>query len=250
SYYLINEEQGTEYLDYNEGSKDVSSIFYLESVIDYNQKFADKHNLSGMLVYIMRNELKGNAGSLQLSLPFRNLGLSGRMTYSYDDRYYGEFNFGYNGSERFYKTNRFGFFPSAGIAWTISNEDFWVNIKDVVSNFRLRTTYGLVGNDAIGSPSDRFFYLSNVDMNSENHSYTFGEQRGRTRNGVAISRYSNPDITWETAYKTNIALELELFKSFNLTADYFYEHRKNILMPRADIPTTMGLSSIVSANIG
>lgn len=249
-YTLLNEARGTEYLDYVPGSKTVSSVFYLEAALNYNRTFNDRHTFSGMLVNIMRNELSGNAGSLQLSLPFRNLGLSGRFTYAYDSRYHAEFNFGYNGSERFYETNRFGFFPSVGVAWSVSNEPFWEPIKPVISNLRLRGTYGLVGNDAIGSPSDRFFYLSNVEMNSDARGHTFGRDRTNTKLGIELTRYSNPDITWETAYKSNIALELGLFDRLQITADWFSEHRKNILMERSDIPTTMGLAAPISANLG
>ena len=250
NYTLLNEELGTEYLDYAEGDKTVSSVFYMESALNYNRTFNDKHNLSAMLVYIMRNRLDGNAGSLQLSLPFRNLGLSGRTTYSFDNRYFAEFNFGYNGTERFHKSNRFGFFPSAGLAWSVSNEKFWENIKPVVDNLRIRGTYGLVGNDAIGDAEDRFFYLSNVEMNSVDRNHAFGENRENSKDGIAITRYSNPDITWETAYKTNVAIELGLFNKLDINADFFWEHRKNILMTREDIPTTMGLSAAIAANLG
>src|SRR3546814_724174 len=120
----------------------------------------------------------------------------------------------------------------------------------VVSNLRLRATYGLVGNDAIGSAADRFFYLSNVDMNNEGRSAVFGTDRSYSRDGVSISRYSNFDITWETAYKTNLAIEVGLFDKVQIMADFFREHRKNILMPRQYIPSTMGLSSPISANLG
>jgi TonB-linked SusC/RagA family outer membrane protein len=248
SLSLINENQGREYLDYSEGPKQVSSIFYLESALSYNRTFKDKHGLSGMLVYIMRQSLAANAGTLQLSLPSRNVGLSGRATYSFNSRYFAEFNFGYNGSERFYKTNRFGFFPSAGLAWSVSNEKFWEPLKDVVTNFRLRGTYGLVGNDAIGRPEDRFFYLSNVNMEAGGAS--FGRENGYTRTGVTVTRYANQDITWETARKMNIALELGFFDKLQIQADYFSEDRYNILMSRENIPSTMGLSSPVRSNVG
>src|SRR5690606_40732883 len=88
--------------------------------------------------YIMRNSLVANAGDLQRSLPFRNLGLSGRFTYAFDNRYFAEFTFGYNGSERFHEDKRYGFFPSGGLAWSISNEKFFEPFKDVVTNLRLR----------------------------------------------------------------------------------------------------------------
>src|SRR5690606_25584486 len=100
---LINENTGREYLDYSEGPKEVSSIFYLESALSYNKTFKEKHGLSGMIVYTMRQSLAANARSLQLSLPNRNVSISGRGTYAYDSLYFAEFNFGYNGSEHFYK---------------------------------------------------------------------------------------------------------------------------------------------------
>ncbi|RZM27694.1 MAG: SusC/RagA family TonB-linked outer membrane protein, partial [Pedobacter sp.] len=248
---VLNEQSATEYLGYSEGPKQLSSVFYLQSILNYARNFK-KHGLSGMLVYMMQQNLSANAGNLQLSLPFRNLGLSGRATYNYDGRYFAEFNFGYNGSERFYEDKRFGFFPSAGVAWSISNEKFFESIKPVISSLRLRATYGLIGNDAIGSPSDRFFYLSNVNMNAGNRAAFFGRGDGATNSlsGVSVSRYSNPDITWETAKKQNYALELSLFEAFNLRAEYFSEKRENILMTRESIPTTMGFSAPIRANVG
>lgn len=248
NYAVLNE--GREFLDYSEGDRTVSSLFYLESALNYSRTFANKHAFSGLLVSIMRNRLDGNTGSLQQSLPYRNLGLSGRFTYSYDSRYFTEFNFGYNGSERFHESQRFGFFPSAGIAWSVSNEKFWEAIKPVVSNLRLRATYGLVGNDAIGSAADRFYYLSEIDMTSSVRSATFGLNRGTTLNGITVNRYANPDITWEKAYKTNLAIELGLFKKVDFQIDLFREHRKNIFMTREYIGAQLGLASKVAANVG
>lgn len=245
----LNEATGTEYLDYKMGSKAISSLFYMESALNYNRVF-QKHGLSGMLVFTMRQSLDADAEDLQQSLPSRNLGLSGRFTYNYDSRYYGEFNFGYNGSERFSENNRFGFFPSAGVAWQISNEPFWSSIKNSVNTLKLRATYGYVGNDAIGSATDRFFYLSNVNMNDAARGARFGSDYEYIRNGVTVSRYDNPDITWETSEKINLGLELGLFNQVEIQADFFNEHRRNILMTRASIPTSMGLSSSIRANIG
>jgi len=249
---LINEESATNYLGYNEGEKDINSSFYLESMLNYNHTFNEKHKISGLLVYIMQQRLAGNAGDLQLSLPFRNLGISGRATYSYDDRYFAEFAFGYNGSERFAKNERFGFFPSLGLAWSVSNEKFFEPIKSVVTNLRLRATYGLIGNDAIGAPEDRFFYLSNVNLNDGGRGAGFGRGDGASYslNGVSISRYSNPKITWEKATKKNLGIELGLYKDLNITVDFYTEDRTNILMDRSAIPLTMGLAATTRANVG
>jgi hypothetical protein len=240
----LNELDGTEYLDYSMGDRTISTLFYMESALNYNRTFNEKHGVSGMLVYIMRNELNAEANDLQQSLPYRNMGLSGRFTYSYDSRYMAEFNFGYNGSERFHKDHRFGFFPAAGVAWHISNEKFWEQITPYVNMFKLRATYGVVGNDAIGSAADRFFYLSNVRMDNSDRGASFGTEYGYPKNpvGVSISRYENRDITWEIAEKINLGLELGLWNKIGIQADFFHEYRRNILMTRSFIPTTMGLT--------
>ena len=244
---LLNEDYGSESLLYSEGPKEVVSIFYLESAINYNRIFADKHAVSGLLVYTMRQQLEANAGSLQLSLPSRNLGFAGRATYSYDSRYFAEFNFGYNGSERFSLNNRFGFFPSAGLAWSISNESFWEPFKKTVNSLRLRATYGLVGNDAIGDKNDRFYYLSNVIQGT---GAKFGTEYSYSKNGITLTRYANEAITWEISEKSNVALEIGLFNKLKIEAEYFNEYRRNILMTRADIPASMGLAAQMKANVG
>jgi TonB-linked SusC/RagA family outer membrane protein len=246
----FNEEAATEYLDYNLPARSQSNAFYLQSTLNYDRTVHDKNHFSGMLVYYMQSTINANPASLQLSLASRNIGLSGRGTYSFDNRYYTEFNFGYNGSERFYKSRRFGFFPSFGLAWSVSNEKFWKPLSRVVSNFRLRGTYGLVGNDQIGAADDRFFYLSEVNMNDPAHDGHFGMDNAYSANGITVTRYSNPEITWEVAHKTNIGVELGLFNKLNIKADFYSQVRKNILMTRASIPTTMGLSASVRANVG
>lgn len=255
--YVLNERDtdssypaGTEHLNYNETGKAITSTFYMESALSYNKRFNNKHGVSGMLVMLMQEGLEANGGTLELSLPSRNLGVSGRFTYNYGDRYFSEFNFGYNGSERFSEQNRFGFFPSGGVAWQVSNEKFWKPFEDYVQTLKLRATYGLVGNDAIGDKNDRFFYLSRVSLNSGPNGAVFGTDWNYSNNGVAVSRYANPEVTWEIAYKSNFGLELKAFKNLSIQADYFTEFRKNILMTRAYIPKYLGLSADVKANLG
>lgn len=239
---------GRESLDYSEGSKTVNSTTYMEAAINYDHKFG-KHNVSGMLVGQMRNYKDGNASTLQLSLPKRNLGISGRFTYGYDSRYFTEFNFGYNGSERFSKNERWGFFPSVGLGWLVSNEHFWKGkFADIITKLKLKATYGLVGNDQIGSSSDRFFYLSNISQNGPG--YSFGTENGYSKSGVKITRYADPYITWETAYKQNYGIELGLFNDLELQVDYYRETRKNILQTRSYISSTMGLTATPQSNIG
>ncbi len=249
--FKMNPDKGTEYLGYSEGGKDIAATTYTELAMNYDRTFNKKHGVSGLLVSVMRNYIEANAGSLILSLPSRNVGLSGRFTYSYDSRYFTEFNFGYNGSERFSENERFGFFPSIGGAWYVSNEPFWKGgIADAVTKLKLKGTYGLVGSDAIGDREDRFFYLSEVNMNNSSKGYTFGEEYGYKMNGVSISRYANELITWETSYKTNLGMEIGLFNDLEIIVDVYNEERKNILMNRSSIPSTMGLQSTPQTNVG
>lgn len=249
SLTLLNPNDGTEYLNYNEGLKDITTTNYMELAANYNRDFGG-HGVSGMLVFTRRTQQNSNAGDLQKSLPYKNQGLSGRFTYSYDKRYFAEFNFGYNGSERFAKNERYGFFPSFGVGYLISNEKFWKPLEKTVNKLKFKFTYGLVGNDQIGDANDRFFYLSNVNMNDSGKGQTFGSNWGNTINGITVSRYANELITWEKAKKTNIGLELGLFNKLEIQADLFYEQRNSILMTRSYIPSTMGLTAPVRANVG
>jgi TonB-linked SusC/RagA family outer membrane protein len=250
SLELLNESSATEYLNYNEGSKDINTSVYIEAAAIYNRTFAKKHDVGGLLVYQRQEKIYANQGTLQESLPHRNIGLSGRFTYGYDTRYMAEFNFGYNGSERFYKSHRYGFFPAVGLGWYVSNEKFWEPLKQGISKLKFKGTYGLVGNDAIGDDSERFFYLSDVNMSDSDKGATFGEDFSYSTNGITVDRYDNRDITWEMARKLNVGIEMGLFNDIEIQVDYFTEHRSNILMTRSYIPSTMGLSADVQANSG
>lgn len=247
---LLNEEKGTEYLDYTPGRKTVQSSFYTQSTLNYGHTFNRKHEINGLLVFLTQNRLTGNASDLQSSLPFRNVGLAGRATYSYDRRYNAEFDFGYNASERFSKNHRWGFFPSIGLAWNVSNEKFWEPLEPVITKLKLRGTYGLTGNDDIGSAGDRFLYLSNVNMNDPNRGATFGRDNSYSRTGVSVGRYSNTSITWERSTKANIGMDITLFKDWDIVIDVYKEIRSDILMAREATPAELGLSATPQANIG
>ncbi len=246
----LNPDGGTDYLDYVPGNREMENTMYSEWAIQYNKTIAEKHSVSGLFVATVREQKDNTYNTLQLSLPHRNAGLAGRATYSYDDRYYVEANFGYNGSERFAKSERWGFFPSAGLGWIVSNEPFWADYEQTITKFKLKATYGLVGNDEIGDSEDRFYYLSQLDMNSGGRGIAFGDEYGYSRPGISISRYEDDNITWEISRKSNYGMELNLWNNLEFQFDYFRENRRNILQTRADIPTTVGLQAIPKANIG
>jgi len=248
---LLNRDNNpTEYLNFSPTVRTATSHLYALAAFDYARTF-NKHTVSGSLISTLEQSQDPSAWELKLSLPHRNIGLSGRATYNFDNRYFTEFNFGYNGSERFYKDKQFGFFPTIGVGWMVSNEQFWSPLAHTITKLKFRGSYGLVGNDAIGGPDQRFFYLSNVDMNSSSTGASFGYNRGAYyRPGISISAYGNNNITWETSKQLNLAMEIGAWNKLNVVAEYWQQNRSNILMQRASIPTTMGLAAATFANVG
>lgn len=250
SYKLsrLNPTTGTEWINYQPGQRKINSSVYMEAKAEYTRLFNDKHNVNALFVYTMRNQKSGIAENLQLSLPYRNIGLAGRMAYNFDSRYFGEFTFGYNGSERFSKNNRWGFFPSGALGWMVSNEGFFEPLKDVFSQFKFKGSYGMAGQDQIGSGNDRFYYLSDVNMGAGS-SVHWGTLMDYNPGGVKFNRYANDEIGWETSYKMNVGFEATTTFGLSANVEYFTERRKNILLNRI-IPGTMGIVPDVKANLG
>ncbi|MDR1562618.1 MAG: TonB-dependent receptor [Dysgonamonadaceae bacterium] len=256
--YEIN-PTANKYLGNPAVDQSITNIMYGEAALSYDNGF-DKNNVSAMLVGTVRNYTAPNADLIK-SLPERNLGLAGRFTYNFDTRYFVEFNFGYNGSEKFDKDHRWGFFPSFGGGYLISNEKYWTSLKDKINLLKLKYTYGSAGNDQISN--QRFFYISEIQMgnpgddNIGGKGFKEGEGFGVLGNGSfsnmegpKIIHEMNKNITWEIAYKHNLGLELGVLNKINIQADIYKEHRVNILQERADIPVTIGLWSIPLANVG
>ena len=242
-------QEGTEFLSNNSTSNAVNSNYYYEFTTQYDRFFNDKHQVGGLLVFNFNEALnKYSNSSVFASLPARNMGISGRGTYGYDDRYFAELNFGYNGSEKFAENHRFGFFPSAGLGWIVSNESFFEKTFPSISLLKLKYTFGLVGNDNIGS--SRFFYLSDVNLGDGGRGYAWGADYNNYYNGYNINSYPNADVTWEVAEKTNYGVELGIKERLVLQLDYFIENRKKIYEERPVYPDTAGLTSVVSSNSG
>lgn len=242
----------TEYLNYQRGDPNANTFLYWQTALDYNRTFGD-HTLSSTLIGTMQSTVYSSAKdpvtdayTLPYSLPFRNLGLAGRLTYSFKNRYFTEFNFGYNGSERFSKEHRYGFFPTIGASWMVSNERFW-NTEGWFNKLKIRASHGLVGNDAIGN--QRFFYLSDVDLANGPNWAQFGFANQYERKGVLIRSYENRNITWETSRQSNLAAEATLFGGLNIIAEVYKNHRYDILRER-NIPSSEGLESKVFTNLG
>ena len=215
--------------------------------LDYAQTFADKHNVGAMLVYLQRDYNQNAPADFYATLPVRNQGIAGRVTYGYDDRYMIEANFGYNGSENFGEGKRFGFFPSVAIGYNISNENFFTPLRKVISNLKIRGSYGKVGNSSTDS---RFPYLTYVNLSGA--SYIFGNNWQNKGTGAIITRYGAAGARWETGIKADMGVELNLFNSLNITFDWFTETRKDIFMRRNIVPAESGITGDLRpyANLG
>lgn len=245
----VNSDPGynaTEYLDYFPGNSLINTNLYLQGNLDYSRQLGN-HNISSTLVYTQQQTVYANSSTLLNGLPHRNLGVAGRAAYNYKAKYFAEFNFGYNGSERFSAQHRYGFFPTIGAGWLVSEEPFFLPLTNIFDRVKIRGSYGLVGNDAISDR--RFFYASDVNLNGGGF-ISFGTNGGYSHNGVKINNYPDPNVTWETSKQANLALELTVLRNFNFIAEFYNYNRYNILQKRSYIPVTSGLEADIYANLG
>lgn len=221
-------------------------------VVDWMRSFG-KHDVSVMVAYLQRdynvnNPAKGPTDSEYWNtLPYRNQGVAGRITYGYNLKYFFEGNFGYNGSENFADGARFGFFPSLAVGYMISNEDFWSPLKNTVNSFKIRASWGKVGNDQI--QGSRFPYLDKVTPNALG--YTFGDTWQTSASGSQVATLGAMGAIWEVGTKYNLGIDLGIKNALTVTADYFTETRSDIFMQRRVIAAETGIvGSNPYANIG
>ena len=252
TYVLQEVRRGTDALGDPEQWRDGVFRLYLEGGLTYARRFAGVHDVSGLLIYT-QEEIKntsGNPGSIQRTLPQRLQGMRARLNYGFDDRYLAEMSLTYTGSEKFANDHRWGIFPAMGVGYILSNESYWEPLQDVMPMFKLKYSLGMVGNDQIAGPEDRFFFLSDIDPGS--WGYRWGRNFNSSYGGFNINRYANPQITWEIAVKQNVGFEMDLFKnrSLKVILEYFTENREQIYQARANLPETMGLTSNVYGNVG
>lgn len=254
SLNLLNTYKGESALGYttaNGGTR----VTYFEASMSYERKFAEDHQVGALLLYNQKEKNVLNATSATLALPYRNQGLAARLTYSYKYRYFGEINLGYNGSENFSPGKRFGLFPAGAVGWLISSEKFWEKFEPVVDYFKIRASYGLVGNDQIGG-NRRFIYNATIVNNTAPAGstgnlayYMFNDNFYYT--GIRIGDVANPNVGWETSHKTDLGMEVNFLKStIRLQADYFYDYRTGIFLQRQSIADYAGLSTQPWVNIG
>ncbi|GHV66260.1 SusC/RagA family TonB-linked outer membrane protein [Bacteroidia bacterium] len=250
--FALNPTGGQSYLGDVEPGRDGSLHYYFEGRLNWNRKFGD-HSIGLMTVGMVEENLVtgGNSRSIYSTLPERNMGNSGRLAYDYDERYFVEFAYGYNGSEKFTGEKQYGFFPSIGAGWLASNESFWAPMKDVIGTLKFKFTYGLVGNDAIAGRAGRFWFLSDITAGSGG-GYIWGRNFMTQYGGYRTVRYANEDITWEVSTKSNLGLELGLFKddALKLQVDFYRDVRDKIYMERENLTASAGFEAPISGNVG
>ena len=231
---------GTDVLSHSSNGNFGNQSTYLEGSLSYDHVFAKKHSVNALFLYNQRSYDWGDVQSK------RTQGIAGRLSYTYDNRYIGEFNFGYNGSENFAKGHRYGFFPSIALGYVISEEKFMDPLRSTVNLLKLRASVGKLGNDDIGGR--RFAYITTINSNASG--YNWGYKGDYYRGGIQEGDYGVADLTWETSVKANVGLEVGLWNALNVQVDFFKEHRTNIFMQRSTIPTQVGYINSPWANYG
>ena len=266
---VIYNADGTPYIVYRQNGNDTDPSYsasqgkardwYLEGSFNYSRVFG-KHTVNALMLYNQSKQYYYSGSSSYPDVPRSYVGLVGRVTYDYANRYMAEFNIGYNGSENFAPGRRFGTFPAGSIGWIISEEKFWKPISKIASFFKLRASWGLVGNDKTADKI-RFMYLAdpyitgsyglvnNMSDWADTYGYLFGNAQSGTVQGTSSiagayeSIKNNPDIGWEKAFKQDYGFDLYFFGDrFKTTFDYYREHRTDILVRDATVPSSIGFT--------
>jgi TonB-linked SusC/RagA family outer membrane protein len=224
---------------------------YVETAINYDRYFGSRNHVTGLILYNQRSYTQAFPTSLTAALPYRSEGLAGRATYGWSDKYFGEFNFGYNGSENFAPQHQFGFFPSLGVGWVLSKEKFWQPIRPYFGFFKLRYSNGYVGSGGVSQNNDvrRFGYLTLVSNQASG--YTFGNGVNNTGyGGIAITDYGT-DVQWSKSHKQDVGLEFKTFgDKLSVILDYFDELRTGVFLQRASLADYAGFINAPWSNLG
>ena len=204
--------------------------YSLQASLNYNRTFNGLHNIDAIYLGSYNDYVVTGT-----DLSYKNIAMGGRVTYSYDKRYIGEFSFGYNGTENFPKGHRFGFFPAGSLGWILSNEAF-LKGNPILNYLKLRASYGIVGNDNIGGIRYMF------DQYYDGYGYHLGNSNN-VQDGLVQGKLANPDVTWEKEKKFNVGFEATLVNKIDVSFDYFIQKRSNILsQPYRTVPDYLGIS--------
>lgn len=219
---------------------------YFEAQVNYGRDFG-KHRISALVLYNQTQYNTADGGDdARSSIPKRNQGIAGRFTYSYNDIYFAEGNFGYNGTPNFPKGERFNLFPSIAFGWVPSNYEYIKDNFPFINLIKLRYSFGAVGNDQVSGK--RFPYLTEVDYNAGG--YNFGNTGENSVGGIKETYVGSQNLIWERAIKQNFGLDINLWNRLSINLDYFRDLRKGIFMERSNLPNTVGIPNKPWGNVG
>ncbi|TDQ73465.1 TonB-linked SusC/RagA family outer membrane protein [Sphingobacterium yanglingense] len=217
--------------------------FYSEGSLNYGRSF-NNHEVGGLILFNQSDysDATSRVDNYTKAIPYRQRNLVGRGTYGYDGRYFAEANFSYSGSDNFAPANRFGFFPSVGLGWLVSNEKFFEGVSNHVSHLKLRYSYGVSGNAGVNDPNNRFLYLSRFAK--ESGGYAFGEPGASKEYKGYYEDQIGANVRWESSYRHNLGIEINFFQNeLQFIAELFKEDRQGILMRDLSIPYNSGYTS-------
>lgn len=219
-----------------------------QGFINYDRTFNARHHVYG-LGLIMQNSLNRFSGSSTYNFIPNNLrSYVSRIGYDYRQKYLVEFNAGYNGSDRFSKEHRFGFFPAVSAGWNIAEEGFFKDHVAFVDRLKLRGSYGLTGNDKLG---DGFAYYYQQVYTTSGGAVNFGSPNANGGSAIYEGTLGNPNVSWEKEKKLDLAIEAALFKNkLSFTVDYFDNNRFDILTSRSSSVSGVFGQGLPAVNLG
>jgi TonB-linked SusC/RagA family outer membrane protein len=254
SYRRISTEQLMKQVASSWGER----IFNLEAEMHYNRRFLEAHNVSALVKYTQREQAEtSNVGEdIKRGIPRRNQSLAGRLMYDLHSRYLIEFNGGYTGSEVFKSGYQFGFFPAISGGWNISEEPWIKPHTPWLDLFKIRYSYGKVGNEKIAD--ERFPYIETIigaddkDDDSYSADYNFGDINFENLySGRRYSVVAAQSLTWEVSTKHNLGFDVHLFgNKFSGAIDIFNDVRSEIYMRRNNLSSMVGITNAPWANVG
>ena len=227
--------------------------FTLESALNYDRVFNDVHRVGGLFYFHLNDNMftrQGYEKEMEFLLmgyamiPKRYVRITGRVAYGYMDTYMIDFNYGFAGTENFMPGKQYGFFPAIAFGWVPSNYDIVKDNLPWMDMFKIRGSYGIVGNDRIGGA--RFPYLNTLQTGARN---LWGGQT--VVDYINIRRVGADNLEWEKAIKTNLGFDVRMLKEkFTITVDLFKDNRDGIFQERVQIPDYVGLTNTSWGNVG
>lgn len=218
--------------------------YHLEMTANYDKVFDQKHRVSGLIYYYISDEKNTvNAKSSMTAIPVRYQGVSSRLTYGFQDTYMMDVNFGYTGSENFQPGKQYGFFPSVALGWIPTSYEFMKDNLPWLDFFKIRGSYGAVGNDRI--TNQRFPYLTRMNVGSTS---VWGGSSVESINEIQVGA---DNLGWEKALKADIGIEGKLFNDkISFVVDFFQDQRDGIFQKRVQVPDYVGVVTMPYGNVG